>query len=58
MVKTEDKFKHILPYAMKRAMKIVFAKKTPEDKVAIKKHKDYKKAQKQAKKAAKKEVNK
>ena len=53
MVVSEDKFKKILPYAAKRAIKIAFAKKTPEDKIAIKKHKEYKKAQKAAKKGNK-----
>ena len=50
MVKSEDKFKKILPYAFKRSMKIAFAKKTPEDKVAIAKRKEYKKSQKAASK--------
>ncbi len=57
MVRSEDKFKAILPYAAKRAMKIVFGKKTEEEKASQKKHKEYvkatKKAAKEAKKAAK-----
>ena len=54
MVKAEDKFKYILPYAIKRGMKIKFGKHTAEEKASEKKHKEYKKAQKKAKKAAKK----
>ena len=50
MVKSEDKFKAILPYAAKRAMKICFGKKTPEEKESIRKHKEYKKAKKASKK--------
>lgn len=50
MVKTEDKFKYILPYAIKRKFKIKFGKKTPEDKLSEQKHKEYVKAQKKAKK--------
>lgn len=46
MVKSEDKFKYILPYALKRGLKIVFKKKTKEEKESIKKHKLYKKAKK------------
>lgn len=48
MVKAEDKFKHILPYAIKRGLKIKFAKHTPEEKASEKAHKAYKKAQKKA----------
>ncbi len=51
MVSAEDKFKYILPYAIKRAGKIVFGKKTPEEKEAQKQHKAHKKAKKAAKKA-------
>ena len=40
----------ILPYAAKRAMKICFGKKTPEEKESIRKHKEYKKAKKASKK--------
>ncbi len=50
MVKSEDKFKHILPYAIKRGMKIKFGKHTPEEKESIKKHKQYKKEEKRARK--------
>jgi hypothetical protein len=50
MYKSEDKFKQVLPYALGRAFKIAFAPKTEEEKIAIKKHKAYKKAQKAAKK--------
>ena len=46
MVKSEDKFKKILPYAIKRGLKIKFKTKTPEEKLSIKKHKEYVKAQK------------
>lgn len=49
MYTSEDKFKGILPYALKRAAKITFAKKTPEEKLAEKEHKEYKKAQKKSK---------
>lgn len=52
MVKSEDKFKAILPYALKRAVKIKFGKKTPEEKESQKKHKEYKKNQKQKSKEA------
>lgn len=50
MVKSEDKFKKILPYAIKRGLKIKFKIKTPEEKLSIKKHKEYVKAQKESKK--------
>ena len=53
MVKSEDKFKYILPYAIKRGIKIKFGKHTAEEKASEKKHKEYKKAQKKAKKASK-----
>ncbi len=53
MIKAEDKFKLILPYAIKRGVKIKFGKHTAEEKASEKKHKEYKKAQKKAKKAAK-----
>lgn len=51
MFASEDKFKVILPYAIKRAFKIKFGKKTLEEKASAKKHKEYKKAQKHSKKA-------
>lgn len=50
MVKSEDKFKKILPYAIKRGLKIKFKTKTPEENLSIKKHKEYVKAQKGNKK--------
>lgn len=50
MVKSEDKFKKILPYAIKRGLKIKFKTKNPEEKLSIKKHKEYVKAQKGNKK--------
>lgn len=50
MIKSEDKFKAILPYAIKRGIKIKFGKHTEEEKAIIKKHKEYKKQQKIAKK--------
>lgn len=50
MVKSEDKFKKILPYAIKRGLKIKFKTKTPEEKLSIKKHKECVKAQKGNKK--------
>ncbi len=53
MIKSEDKFKAILPYAMKRAFKIKFGKHTEEEKASQKKHKEYKKAVKKAKKEGK-----
>ncbi len=40
MIKAEDKFKAILPYQLKRAVKIVFAPKTKEEKEQIKAHKE------------------
>ena len=51
MVRSEDKFKHIIPYAAKRAVKIKFGKKTEEEKLSEQKHKEWKKAQKEAKNA-------
>ena len=53
MVRSEDKFKKILPYAIKRGFRIVFGKKTAEEKASQKKHKEYVKATKKAKKANK-----
>ena len=53
MVRSEDKFKAILPYAIKRGMRIVFGKKTAEEKASQKKHKEAVKAAKAAKKANK-----
>ncbi len=58
MMKSEDKFKAILPYAIKRGMKIKFGKHTAEEKASEKKHKEYKKSEKKAKKAAKKAAKK
>lgn len=52
MIRSEDKFKAILPYAIKRGMKIKFGKHTDEEKEIIKKHKQYKKDMKKAKKEA------
>ena len=49
MIKSEDKFKAILPYAAKRAIKIKFGPKTIEEKESQRKHKEWKKAQKEAK---------
>ncbi len=43
MVPSEDKFKEIGKYQAKRAMRIAFASKTPEEKAAQKAHKEYKK---------------
>lgn len=43
MVRSEDKFKAILPYMIKRAAKIAFKKKTPEEKESQRTHKEYKK---------------
>ena len=36
MITAEDKFKAILPYQLKRAVKIVFSPKTAEEKAQIK----------------------
>ena len=49
MVKSEDKFKAIIPYALKRGVKIVFGPKTEAEKLSQKKHKEWKKVQKEAK---------
>lgn len=49
MIKSEDKFKAIIPYAAKRAIKIKFGAKTEAEKLSQKKHKEWKKAQKEAK---------
>ena len=40
MIPAEDKFKAIVPYELKRAVKIVFSPKTAEEKAAIKAHKE------------------
>jgi ferredoxin len=40
MVTAEDKFKYILPYTMKRAFKIAFAKKTKEEKEAYRAYRE------------------
>ncbi len=53
LIKSEDKLKAILPYAIKRCLKIKFGKKTPEEKEAQKEHKEFVKKQKEAKKEAK-----
>ena len=52
MIKTEDKFKAIIPYALKREVKILFGNKTPEEKESAKKHAEWKKAKKEAGKNA------
>lgn len=39
MVVAEDKFKHILPYAAKRGIKILFSKNSKEDKAFVKERK-------------------
>ena len=52
MIKSEDKFKAIIPYAAKRAVKIKFGKKTPEEMESQRKHSEWKKASKEAKKNA------
>lgn len=43
MVRSEDKLKEIFPYMIKRAVKIKFGTKTPEEKASQKAHKEYKK---------------
>ena len=50
MRRSEDKFKYILPYAAKRAFKIVFKPKTKAEKLSNRAHKLFKKAQKQLQK--------
>lgn len=50
MVKSEDKFKKILPYAIKRGIKIKFGKHTKEEKESEKRHKEFKKNEKKARK--------
>ena len=52
MIRSEDKFKAIIPYAAKRAVSIKFGKKTEEEKLSEKKHKEWKKAKKEAAKNA------
>lgn len=49
LVLSEDKFKYIIPYAAKRAIKIKFGKKTKEEKESQRKHKEWKKANKGSK---------
>ena len=51
--RSEDKFKKILPYAIKRGFKIKFGKHTAAEKESIKKHNQWKKEQKKAKKEGK-----
>lgn len=46
MVRSEDKFKAILPYAAKRAAKIIFTKKTAAEKESDRKHREYKRSRK------------
>lgn len=57
MMRAEDKFKAIIPYALKRGLSIAFCKKTVEEKEAQKKHKEYVRAKKAEKRALKKEQN-
>ena len=52
MIRSEDKFKAIIPYAAKRAVNIKFGKKSEEEKLSEKKHKEWKKAKKEAAKNA------
>ena len=52
LVLSEDKFKYIIPYAAKRGVKILFGKKTPEEKASQAKHKAWKKQKKEAQKNA------
>ena len=47
MIKSEDKFKAILPYAAKRAIRIKFGKKSEEEKESQRKHKEWERAQKE-----------
>ena len=53
MVVSEDKMKAILPYAAKRGIKIIFGKKTKEEKISNKKHKADQKVLKEQKKSKK-----
>jgi NADPH-dependent glutamate synthase beta subunit-like oxidoreductase/NAD-dependent dihydropyrimidine dehydrogenase PreA subunit len=46
MVTAEDKFKEIIPYAIKRGLHVTFGHKTPEMKAAEKAHKEARKADK------------
>jgi len=46
MIKSEDKFKAIIPYAIKRGLKIKFGRKTEEEKASEQKHQEYKKNKK------------
>lgn len=46
MVNSDDKFKKIIPYELKRATKIVFTRKTKEEKEQIKHYKEKAKARK------------
>ena len=52
MIKSEDKMKAILPYMVKRAIKIKFGKKTPQEKESQALHKQRMKEIKKAKKNA------
>ena len=53
MVVAEDKFKHILPYMVKRAAKLVFAPKSKDDRKFVKSKKaEYKKVKAAKKKAS------
>lgn len=58
MYKAEDKFKAILPYAIKRGLSIWFGKKTAEEKASQKKHKEYVAAKKAQKRELKKQAKK
>lgn len=49
MVVAEDKFKHILPYMLKRGVKLVFSKKSKDDKKIVKERKAKLKAEQKAK---------
>lgn len=53
MRRSEDKFKYILPYSAKRAVKILFKKKPESQKQYEKEYKEYKKKVEAAKKEAK-----
>ena len=46
MVPSEDKFKHIGAYAIKRAAKIAFSRKSDAEKQAEREHKEYKRSRK------------
>ena len=53
MRRSEDKFKYILPYAAKRAFKIAFKPKTPDERLSARAHRLFLKEQKRIRKQVK-----